>query len=192
MKKIILCLWGLWDWLYFHCNRMEYVSKGDNIFRVVRKTYKGPPLITNSGQWICPGDEIIKIHLYNYQLAKEILNFSSDVAYVLYLRKGIQRSMQGLSAYIIDLPDYERIKAIMGTSMLNRGAERFGFYKHGVEDTWYYRLKAYLYKFIYMLIHPQGLRYLKQHGSKLEIQHLVITVQELLQRYDHESGKPSS
>jgi hypothetical protein len=138
LKAIFLVLWGIWDWIYYHCNRLEYVSKEDNIFRIVRKTYKGPPLQTRNGNWIKDGDTIIKIHLYNYALAKKVLHYNSEVSLALHLKNHMKRSLRGLSQYINQLPDDTQIKGIIGTSMLNRGAERFGFCAHDVKQSCFF------------------------------------------------------
>lgn len=186
MKQIVLGAWGLWDWMYFRCNRMAYISKEDNVFRVIKKTYTGPPLMTQSGDWIRTGDIVLKIHLYNYGLAKHMLGFSSDVSRAYYVRKNIEQSLKGLSQYIAHLPDKHQIKGIIGTSVLNRTSDKLGFVVHEVEPHWSYKMKGYLFKLIYLLMHPQGLQYLKVHGSKLEPKHLVMSVQELLQWYPNE------
>lgn len=183
VKVIFLQIWGAWDWIYYRFNRMQYVSKKHNIFRIVRKTYKGPPLQTKTGEWITAGDDIIKIHLHNYALAKEVLNRRSDLALALYLKNYIQRSLIGLNTHISELPERNNIKAIMGTSMLNRGAERFGFSVHEVNNSLYFWFKGYLYKFIYLVVHPFGYHYLQKHGGRLKSKHLVMSINELIELY---------
>jgi hypothetical protein len=162
---------------------MEYVSKEDNIFRIVRKTYKGPPLQTRNGDWIQSGDIIIKIHLYNYALAKEVLKLNSDLSLGLYLKKYMHRSLIGLSHYIHQLPDHAQIKGIIGTSMLNRGAERFGFCVHDVKQPVFFWFKGLMYRCIYLAVHPYGFRYLHKHGKRLKSKHLVMSLDELYDLY---------
>jgi hypothetical protein len=162
---------------------MQYVSKPDNLFRVVRKKHKGPPLMTSDGVIILPGDEIIKIHLHNYRIASEMKNFSSEIAYIHHFKRSLERSLQGLNSYIKTLPDHQRIKGIVGTSMLNRGAERLGFTLNEVTPSWKNWLKGLLYKLIYLLIHPQGWAYLKRHGKRLKSKHLVMSMGMLNSRY---------
>lgn len=183
VKELFLPLWRVWDWLYFHCNRMQYISKPHNIFRVIRKKYKGPPLETGDGTIILSGDEIIKIHLYNYRIATEIKNYSSEMAYIFHLKPLLEQSLKGLYHYIITLPQHENIKAIVGTTMLNRGAERFGFTVCDVKPTWRYWLKGMLYKTIYLLVHPEGWNYLKRHGQRLQSKHVVMSMETLKNRY---------
>ncbi|EGL83165.1 hypothetical protein CathTA2_1278 [Caldalkalibacillus thermarum TA2.A1] len=189
MKSLILHVWAVWDWIYFLFNRMQYVSKQDNFFRIVRTTYKGPPIRTRDGHWIRAGDDIIKIHLYNFRIAKEIKSFPSEIAFIFYFKRSLEFSLYGLSRYVESLPDRHRIKGIMGTSMFNRGAERLGFTICEVDDTWYYRLKGLLYKLIYWLIHPQGWGYLKRHGKRLQSKHLVMSVEELHRLYPNKDGQ---
>lgn len=183
VKVIFLQMWGVWDWLYYSFNRMQYVSKKQNIFRIVRKTYKGPPLQTKTGEWITTGDCIIKIHLHNYELAKEVLNRPSEISLALYLKNYIHQSLIGLSKHISELPERNHIKGIIGTSMLNRGAERFGFRVHDVNQSIYFWFKGYLYKFIYLVVHPYGYHYLQKHGGRLKSKHLVMSINELMDLY---------
>lgn len=189
MKPFILFLWGIWDGLYFTFNRMKYVSKNENLFRIVRKVYRGPSLQTISGHWIHAGDEIIKIHLYNYRLAKEMYRYPKDKSPAIYLKRNIQSSLAGLGSYVEQLPNRERIKGIVGTSLLNRGAERLGFTTYDVETTPYFMIKQYLYKFIYLLVHPSGLAYIKTHGKRLKSKHLVMSAHELLNLYVYQENK---
>jgi hypothetical protein len=188
VKQLALRIWGVWDIVYFHMNRMNYVSKKNNVFRVIHKTYKGPPLITNSGEWIREGDKVLKIHLHNYRLARELMQYSSDVGFVFYLHRLITESMIGLSAYIQQLPEDQQIKAVIGTSMLHKGADRFGFYVHDVESTFRLYLKGFLFKLIYLLMHPSGLKYLHRHGNRLQSKHLVMSARELCQLYGCRGG----
>lgn len=183
VKVIFLQMWGVWDWIYYSFNRMQYVSKKQNIFRIVRKTYKGPPLQTKTGEWITTGDCIIKIHLHNYELAKEVLNRPSEISLALYLKNYIHQSLIGLSKHISELPERNHIKGIIGTSMLNRGAERFGFRVHDVNQSIYFWFKGYLYKFIYLVVHPYGYHYLQKHGGRLKSKHLVMSINELMDLY---------
>lgn len=185
MKELILALWALWDWIYFHCNRMQFVSKEDNLFRVVRKTYKGLPLKTDDGTVIFPGDEIIKIHLYNYRIAQDIKRFPSELAYIYHFKRALLSSLQGLCAHILTLPNHDRIKGIMGTTMLNRGADRLGFTLCEVRPTCLSRAKDLLFKLIFLLIHPQGRQYLRQHGHKLKSKHVVMSLTTLKERYSN-------
>lgn len=185
MKEIFLSLWSLWDWIYYRCNRLQFVSKSDNLFRVVRKTYKGPPLKIRDGTIIFPGDEIIKIHLYNFRIAQEIREYPSEVAYIHHFKRTLESSLRGLCAYILTLPDHGRIKGIMGTTMLNRGAHRLGFTLCEVSPSWLYRARGLLYKLIFVLIHPLGWRYLKRHGHKLKSKHVVMSLATLKERYSN-------
>lgn len=183
VRVIFLQMWGAWDWLYYRFNRMQYVSKKENIFRIVRKTYKGPPLQTKTGEWITTGDVILKIHLHNYALAKEVLHRRSEISLALFLKNYIHQSLIGLSKHIRELPEGSHIKGIIGTSMLNRGAERFGFQVHEVNHSIYFWFKGYLYKFIYLVVHPYGFHYLKKHGGRLRSKHLVMSINELFELY---------
>lgn len=162
---------------------MVYVSKENNIFRVVHKVYQGEPLQTRSGDWIKKGDKILKLHLYNYRLAKLIQNKQSEVHLAILLRNLIKQSLYGLCAYIQSLPKEYEVKGIIGTTMLNRGAERLGFTIHDVNPSFYNSWKGLQNLWMYMLVHPEGLQYIKKHGKRLQAKHLVMSTEELLQRY---------
>ncbi len=183
VKEIALMLWGLWDRIYYTFSRLQFVSKEDNLFRIVRKKYRGVPLQTKSGQWIHKGDEIIKLHIYNYRLAKEINKHGTEVSMGLYMKREIEKSMIGLSEFLASQPDIKKVKAIVGTSMLNRGAERLGFALQEVSPSWYFRYKSFLFKIIYLLVHPFGYAYLKQHGKRLQSKHMIMSIDELFDLY---------
>lgn len=182
-RRFVFIIWGIFDYLYFSCNRMIYISKNDNIFRVVHKKYTGLPLQTKSGQWIRKGDHILKIHIHNYRLAKLICAHQSEVHLAIYMRKIIRESLHGLSKYVQSLPSNYEVKGIIGTTMLNRGAERFGFTVCDVSASFYSKWKGFLYKFIYLLVHPNGWQYIQKHGKRLSSKHLIMSVDELLKHY---------
>ncbi len=186
-KKMVLKLWSIWDFIYFKCNRMKWVSQDDqNILRVVKKKYKGPPLKTQTGEIVSPGDTILKIHLYNYKLAKKMANVTSEVSIALYIRRCITKSLQDLSEQL-KLKGDTSIRAIMGTTMMNRGAEQLGFSVHEVNAAnLIFFWKRLLFKLIYLLIHPHGFSYIRNHGKQLKSKHVLMSINELYKRYTNQ------
>lgn len=183
MKSFLLFWWGIWDFIYYSCNRMEYVSKESNLFRIVKKKYRGPSLQTSTGEWIRRGDKILKLHIHNYRLAKELQKYPPNKSLAIYLKRNIQESLEGLSQYVQKLPDRDEIKGVIGTSLLNRGAEKFGFATYEVDRTFYFIVKQFLYKVIYLMVHPSGMQHIRHHGSRLKSKHLVMSSYELINLY---------
>lgn len=180
-QTIVLPLWKFVDRIYYQCNRLQLIDMDkENIFRVRLTTYKGYPLETSDGEMLLPGDKLLKIHLYNYHLMKEMAGIESDVRRALYVYERVEKSLPGLAAYLRQHLHEEQIKGIIGVSLLNRGVKKLGFDTFEIKSGWYRVWKESYLKPMYYLCHRQAAPYQK---NKLAPTYLVMSKNRLYRSY---------
>lgn len=194
MNTGILMLWGVWDAIYFRCSRLEYINKGDNIFRIVLLRYQGEPLITSDNQQISSGDLILKLHLHNYFFATLCQGVKDETRVVLLLRRHVIKSLPQLAAYLNSLPQADQIKGIVGTTMLHKGVEPLGFSISDVPmNNWFWHFKRWYLKLIMRIIHPNGKERIKSWDNYLPLKRVYMSKEELFRRYlSQQEGRPVS
>jgi hypothetical protein len=128
MRDYFISIWGLIDPLYYHCTRLTNLpTKEDNIFRVRLTKYKGRNMVLSDGTQINKNDTLVKIHLHNVRLLKEIKNMNSELKKAKMIFNYVKRSLPGIDLYIQNHPHSSEIKGIIGITTLNKGSERLGF-----------------------------------------------------------------
>lgn len=130
VKNILLFFWSLIDPLYFYFSRLTYppcVEKEENILRIRLTKYKGRNVTLSDGTTIEKNDLLVKIHLHNVRLLKELRHFKSELKKVKIILEYVQKSLPGVEAFIRMNPHAEKIKGIIGITSRTKGSERLGF-----------------------------------------------------------------
>lgn len=128
MRNYLISIWALIDPLYYRCSRLTYLPcKEGNIFRVRLTKYKGRNIVLSDGTQINKNDTLVKIHLHNVRLLKELKNIKSEIKKVKIIYRYVQNSLPGIEIYIRNQCHPDKIKGIIGITSLNKGCERLGF-----------------------------------------------------------------
>jgi hypothetical protein len=191
MNTGILMLWGVWDTIYQRCTRLRYIDKGNNIFRIVLLRYRGEPLVTTDQRVICHGDLILKLHIHNYYFATLCKGVKDDLRVALLLRHHIMRSLPQLAAYLDGHEERERIKGVVGTTMLHKGVKPLGFSISDVPMTWFFRYKRWYLRLMVRLIHPDGKRRIERWDREMPLKRVYMSKEELLRRYLPRQPEPA-
>jgi hypothetical protein len=191
MNTGILMLWGVWDTIYQRCTRLRYIDKGNNIFRIVLLRYRGEPLVTTDQRVICHGDLILKLHIHNYYFATLCKGVKDDLRVALLLRHHIMRSLPQLAAYLDGHEELDRIKGIVGTTMLHKGVKPLGFSISDVPMTWFFRYKRWYLRLMVRLIHPDGKRRIERWDHEMPLKRVYMSKEELLRRYLPRQPEPA-
>lgn len=136
MRGYLLLLWSFLDPIYFKCTRLTYLPKTQssrNIFRVRLTTYKGRNITLSDGTKINKNDLLIKIHLHNVRLLKELESEKSELKKAKIIYRYVQNSLPALELYIRKHKKSTQLKGIIGITCLKQGCERLGF---EVFDIW--------------------------------------------------------
>ncbi|WP_120188618.1 YkoP family protein [Ammoniphilus oxalaticus] len=182
MSKIIHA-WSILDKLYFRCSRLEFVDEQrDNIFRVRLLTYRGPSLSFEDGTTIQSSDLLLKIHLHNYRLMKEMESIDHDIKRALYVYQRVKQSLPGLAHFFVNHPQCDDIKALLGITVLNRGVKPLGFQVSKISNPAYRTLKGWFQLPMMMLLQPHKRLTLLKKGP-LAPNYLMMTKEQLVNRY---------
>jgi hypothetical protein len=130
MRGYIISIWRLIDPFYYFCTRLTYLpgkDKEGNVFRIKLTKYKGRNIVLSDGTQINKNDTLVKIHLHNARLLKELKNIKSEIKKAKMIYRYVQKSLPGIEIYIRNQCHSDKIKGIIGITSLNKGCERLGF-----------------------------------------------------------------
>lgn len=184
MNGALLMVWRVWDLIYYWCTRLVYVDRrSQNIFRVVTKKYWGRPLRVNGHTAIDTGNDYLKLHIHNCQLAWRLKGVKGDTRLGLMALREIRKSLPALARYVAEHPQSDRIAGIVGTTILYQGARPLGFHVQDIDSRLFRWYKTVFFKLILSLCHPSGFKRVRYKSDKLVAKHVFMPKEELLQRY---------
>ncbi|ADU94224.1 YkoP family protein [Geobacillus sp. Y412MC52] len=127
----LLSAWGGIDPIYYACSRLEYAGEAADgrrsIFRVRPLQYKGETIRLSDGTTIAANDWLLKIHLHNVRLLRELMQYRSDIQKGRYIFEQVKTGLPYVAYHLYHHEQSARIKGIIGITMLNKGCERLGF-----------------------------------------------------------------
>jgi hypothetical protein len=144
VKSYILFLWRCIDPFYFQCSRLTYLDSANNeknVFRVRLTRYKGKSVTLADGSRIVKNDLLVKIHLHNIRILKEVQNMKSELKKTRFIYKKVEKSLPALAKYMKNHNKSDDIKGVIGITSLNRGTRRLGFEETAISNTLYKRFK---------------------------------------------------
>ncbi len=130
MKGYLLTVWSLIDPFYFYFSRLTYppfVDKKENILRIRLTKYKGREVTLSDGTRIKKNDILVKIHLHNVRLLKELRGVKSELNKTKMILNYVRSSLPGVESFIRMNPHTQEIKGILGITSRAKGSERLGF-----------------------------------------------------------------
>ncbi|MCR1286804.1 YkoP family protein [Shouchella clausii] len=183
LKLYFLSAWSVLDPIYFYISRLHYpenAKTNTTIFRIKQIRYKGPKVCLADGQEICKNDVLIKIHLHNVRLIRELFAIDNDLKKATVLVQKVKESMPPLAFYIERQANAEDIKGIIGVTMLNRGCERLGFEAHPIRNRFYKGLKRLSQHPIFLLSMSKFPTKSRKTPSPM---YVFLSKQRLLEKY---------
>ncbi|AOP16497.1 YkoP family protein [Bacillus sp. GM2] len=128
MRNCFLSIWSVIDPFYYFFSRLTLIDQTKtSIFRVRLTKYKGIDVVLSDGTVIKKNDVLIKIHLHNIKLIKELQNIESAFRRGILIYQKAYFSMPILAEYIKNHHRSDQIKGIIGITTLHKGVERLGF-----------------------------------------------------------------
>lgn len=157
MKRRIIQVWSYLDPIYIIFTRLqclEQLTGNRNIFRIRLTRYKGRDVTLSDGTSIRKNDLLIKIHLHNVRILKDMQHFD-DFKKSIFLYKWVQQSLPDLAFYVIHHKKYDEIKGIIGITLIDKGYKRLGFDTLSCSSRIYYWFKRLALYPIHYLSIPQ-------------------------------------
>lgn len=184
MKSYFVGLWKRVDPLYFKYTRLCYVpdtDEGSSIFRVRLTRYKGVPTILNDCTEINRDDLLLKIHLHNVRMIADLQTIQGDIKRAVYFYNLVKKSMPRLAHFVTEHEQCNHIKAIIGITMLSRGADRLGFEIVPIKNRFYRIFKRCCFLPINLLANTP---------AKGEPVYLFMSKNNLVNRYQNNISLP--
>jgi len=182
IRAYFLSLWSLWDPLYYGFSRLTVLDPNDRkngVFRVRLARYRGHKVTLQDGTTIEKNDLLVKIHLHNVKLLKEMYKIDGEFRKGLFIYKKIKDALPKLAQYVDDHKRMDEIKGIIGISMLHQGSERLGFEIHEIFNRFYRLFKTVAQYPIHLMSSDHPFR--SRHRAKPE--YLFMSKDTLLSRY---------
>jgi hypothetical protein len=148
MRGYVLSIWNFFDPFYFFCTRLTFPPRTGtegNIFRVRLTKYKGREVILSDGTRIMKNDLLVKIHLHNVRLLRELFEIKSELRKAKILYRHVQESLPGIDHFIRNSSRSNEIKGIVGITHLNKGCERLGFEIFDISNAFYKWFKVFAF-----------------------------------------------
>ncbi|HET7628100.1 MAG TPA: hypothetical protein VFK44_06890 [Bacillales bacterium] len=184
-----LCLISVWRWIdpiYFACTRLSYLAQddGDPVFRVRLAKYKGPDRTLTDGVKIRRNDLLVKIHLHNAKLLRELCANGNDLMKGRLLYQRILQAMPYLASHVSRHKKSDKIKGIIGVTLLSRSSDRLGFDSFPIQSRAYLAMKSLT---CYPIFWLSTRRPFKRKHRKLVPKYLFMSKETLLNMYTPES-----
>ncbi len=154
VKLYFLSIWTILDPIYYLFTRLTYIHDVDDsrtVFRVRLTRYKGRSIVLSDGTEINKNDLLIKIHLHNVKLLKEMYEIDGETAKGRLIYSKVKDGLPRLASYINRHDRYHEIKGIIGITMLNKGCQRLGFETYSIKNRYYCFLKQIVFVPMYIL-----------------------------------------
>lgn len=130
MKSYLIIAWNMIDPLYYHLSNLTCIHNGKaekNFLRVKLTRYKGRMVVLSDGTQINKNDTLVKIHLHNAVLLKELGQMKSNLYRGRFIFQAVRKSLPDLVSYIQKHHQVDQIKGIIGITSLDKGVNRLGF-----------------------------------------------------------------
>ena len=185
VRKALVAAFLFWERCFHAAFRLQAAIPEDpKSFLFYRITsYHGETIPLSEGEALRSGDTVVELHMNNELLYEFGRNARSPVQLAIQLIRAMEKTMPKLAASLLLRKDVSSIKAVLGTSMVNRGVEQFGFTIADLPRGWFaFATRLYL-KFLLSVIHPQGKDRLGQRAEMLVPKRIAISMKEMTKRY---------
>ncbi|RAP75552.1 polysaccharide deacetylase family protein [Paenibacillus montanisoli] len=182
VKRAMIACWMGWERVFNVLFRVKSAGD-DSIFHLRLVSYPGRTLELTDGRRIEHKDPVIELHFDNHKLLKMMTESRSMMHVAIMLIREVQKGMPKLAQQLTGNKEYEHAKGLYGVSMINRGAEQFGFsvlpIPKGLFDV---STRLYL-KLLLRVLHPSGKKRLSEQGSRLDPRIIAMSMEEFWHRY---------
>jgi hypothetical protein len=182
VRFVFLSFWRYIDPVYYSLTRLQYLCSDQEkgIFRVRLTRYKGKNVTLSDGTEICKNDLLVKIHLHNIKVIKDCTPMKNDLSKGKAVFKMVLDSMPYLASYIYNHPKKEKIKGVIGITLINKGVKGLGFECVLPESKLYTQFKKISQMFIYLLSHSTiSVENFKKHHPV----YLMMSKEKLMEKY---------
>ncbi|WP_028560560.1 YkoP family protein [Paenibacillus pinihumi] len=184
LKTCIQNSWMLWErgfkWTSrFRCwNTFQF-----GICTVMIRKHRGARIVCEDSTIIREGDWIGEIHLNNHTVLQLIRTSGPDLAAIQSARL-LRKSMQQISRAFDSQPEFRRVSALVGISLLHRGLiHGLGFETQTMKPDLFQKITTSYLRLLLSALHPEGRGRIGRRTEVLIPMRLVHTRMSLNTRF---------
>ncbi|HHW03990.1 MAG TPA: hypothetical protein GXX35_14475 [Thermoanaerobacterales bacterium] len=179
MKKVLLKIWFIWEWIFEKLTSIHPVPGG--FFRIAIRTYRGAKLICMDGTALNPGDRYGELHLNNRFFTELSKQCSSPAFLGISSLRESKKAFALLKEYVKSEPLFKDVNVFMGYTLLNRGIKRLGFEVRDIKSGFVKNLFSNYEKMLLAILHPEGFKRIM--SKKMVSKQVLITKNTLEKLY---------
>ncbi|MFD0716523.1 polysaccharide deacetylase family protein [Paenibacillus sp. GCM10027626] len=181
-KRLLVSCWMTWERLFHVLFRVE-AGVADSVFNIRVVPYHGKTLHLTDGQTINNKDPVIELHLDNHKLYQMMTESRSMMHVAIRLIREVEKGLPKLAEQIAGRPEFAKARGLYGITMINRGAEQFGFSVLDLPKGLFDKLTRIYLKLLLRVLHPAGNKRVKQQGKRLSPRIIAMSMDEFWRRY---------
>jgi hypothetical protein len=186
-KRVIVSLWLLWERGFHLAFRLETLATEKPIFHIGMRTYKGETVNLRDGEQVVSGDSYVELHFDNRRLYEFSKGSRSSVHLAIQFVRAVEHALPLLAQKLAAEQKYHDVKALLGISMIHRGAGHLGFDVKPMPKGLFAKVTNMYLHVLLKVLHPEGGRRTGMKDSnrsvKLEPMQIWMSVQVLRKQY---------
>jgi hypothetical protein len=177
-------VWGIYDWAFRKLSGIRDLRDGKSSFyRIALRRYRGKDWLMPDGSMLKAGETYLELHINNEHLLASIgENVKVERAALIALRE-VRKELPVVAQLLNSDNRYRHIKVLLAITLLHRGTEHLGFTAYDMPKGPVRTLIGWYERWLLGLYHPGGFKKLGDYRDKLEPKYVVMTKQDLMQRY---------
>ncbi|MFC2947821.1 YkoP family protein [Virgibacillus sediminis] len=139
LRKICILFWDIVDPIYYRFTRLQHIESSEGEKTVIRARltrYKGKSVQLSDGTMIKKNDVLLKIHLHNVMLLRKMEGYG-EVRKAIFIYKSVQESLPFIAKYLQSQGYDEKVKGLIGITLLHRGCRKLGFDTRPISNPYY-------------------------------------------------------
>ena len=182
-KKVMVSIWLKWERVFNWFFHIHPIDDNHPFLNVRIRTYWGKTVQLSDGEKIQRGDRVLELHFNNEVLYNMGIHSRSSIQLAIQMIRTTEQLLPKTLPIILNHPNYEKIKALYGVSMIHRGTKQFGFTVNNLpRGPFSFFTKIYL-RLLLSVVHPQGKDRLQNKAEHLVPKMMVMSTKELMRRY---------
>ncbi|MDP4095235.1 polysaccharide deacetylase family protein [Paenibacillus sp. P96] len=182
-KKVIVRSWLLYERAFHTLFRLEPANPQEPMLHFRRRKYKGQPVDFADGVSLVKGDDVLELHFDNERLYQIGSTAKTPMHVAIQMIRSVEKQLPDLAARLAADSQLEKVKAVYGVSMINRGAEKLGFMVRDLPSGLFASSSKLYLRLLLSVIHPSGQERLKRRSDVLVPKLIVMPVSVLTGRF---------
>ncbi len=181
-KRLLIACWMGWERIFHVLFRIKPTGEDPVLHHRIIK-YKGKTLHLSDGGTIANKDPVLELHFDNHKLFQIMMDSRSVMHIAIRLIREVEKELPRLAARIAGREEYAKIRGLYGISMINRGAEQFGFSVLELPPGLFDKMTRLYLGTLMKVLHPSGRKRVQKRGDKLSPRIIAMSMDRFRERF---------